>query len=61
MQVRRVSQPCTADKSCVVTCDQGEVAINAFCPKKEPAAITGEREVFCGPGNDGAMIGYCAR
>jgi hypothetical protein len=60
-QIRRVSQACASDNDCVVTCNDGEVAINAFCPKKTPAMLTGERDVSCGAGNQGNMIGYCAR
>lgn len=60
-QVRRVSQACSDNQDCVVTCDGGEFAINAFCPKKSPATLTGEREVSCGTGNQGTMTGYCAR
>ena len=60
-QIRRVSQACASDNDCVVTCNDGEVAINAFCPKKTTATLTGERDVSCGAGNQGNMIGYCAR
>jgi hypothetical protein len=60
-QIRRVSRACESNKDCVVTCNDGEFAINAFCPKKTTATLTGEREVSCGTGNQGTMIGYCAR
>jgi hypothetical protein len=59
--VRRVTQACADNQDCVVTCDGSEFAINAYCPKKSAATLTGEREVSCGTGNQGAMIGYCAR
>ena len=59
--VRRVIQACADNQDCVVTCDGSEFAINAYCPKKSAATLTGEREVSCGTGNQGAMIGYCAR
>jgi len=60
-QVRRVTQACADNQDCVVTCDGSEFAINAYCPKKSAATLTGEREVSCGTGNQGAMIGFCAR
>jgi hypothetical protein len=59
--VRRVSQSCAPDTDCAVTCNQGEVAINALCPKRAAATLTGETAVSCGTGNEGTMIGYCAR
>jgi hypothetical protein len=61
MQVRRESRTCSADQDCAVTCQTGEAAINAVCPKKGPATLTGETSVSCGTGNDGTMIAYCAR
>ncbi len=61
MQVRRVSRTCAADQECTVSCESREAAINALCPKKAAATLTGETEVSCGTGNEGAMIAYCAR
>jgi hypothetical protein len=60
-QIRRVNQTCGTDEACTVTCNEGETAINAVCPNKSPAALTGESGISCGTGNQGKMIGYCAR
>ena len=60
-QVRRASRACVADQDCVVSCQSGEAAINALCPKKAAAILTGETEVSCGTGNEGTMTAYCAR
>jgi Collagen triple helix repeat (20 copies) len=61
LQVRRVTLACADNQDCVVICDSGEVAVNALCPKKSAATLTAEREVSCGTGNQGNMVGYCAR
>ncbi len=60
-QVRRVNRTCVADRDCTISCQSGEAAINALCPKKEPATLTSETDVSCGTGNEGAMTAYCAR
>ncbi len=60
-RIRRVTNPCTTDHDCAVKCTDGEVAVNAFCPKKAPAILTSEQDVSCGTGNNGTMIAYCAR
>lgn len=59
--LRRASRACTSEQDCVVSCGDGEFAVNAFCPKRTAATLTAEREVSCGTGNDGTMIAYCAR
>ena len=58
-QIRRVRQACSAGQICAVTCDQNEIALNAFCPKQAPATLTGDRGVSCGIGNSEAMVAYC--
>ncbi len=58
-QIRRVRQTCSAGQICAVTCDQNEIALNAFCPKQAPATLTGDRSVSCGIGNSEAMVAYC--
>jgi hypothetical protein len=60
LQIRRVRQACSAGQICAVTCDQNEIALNAFCPKQAPATLTGDRSVSCGIGNSDAMVAYCA-
>ena len=60
-QVRRVNRTCAADQDCGVSCQSGEAAINALCPRKAPATLTGETDVSCGTGNVGTMTAYCAR
>ena len=60
-QIRRVSRACLADQDCTVSCQTGEAAINALCPKKAAATLTSETDVSCGTDNEGAMTAYCAR
>jgi len=60
LQIRRVRQACSAGQICAVTCDQNEIALNAFCPKQAPATLTGDHSVSCGIGNSDAMVAYCA-
>jgi hypothetical protein len=61
MQVRRISRDCAMDQDCSVVCESGEAAVNAYCPKKAAAILTDENTVSCGTGNEGKMIGYCAK
>ena len=58
--LRQVSQACTNGKDCAVTCNDGEVALNAFCPGGA-AKLTSARAVSCGSTNDKAMVAYCAK
>ncbi|MEA2979684.1 MAG: hypothetical protein QOF09_1507 [Alphaproteobacteria bacterium] len=60
-QIRRANRACVADQDCVVSCQSGEAAINALCPKKTTATLTSETEISCGTGNEGTMTAYCAR
>jgi hypothetical protein len=60
LQVRRVRQDCTDGHDCTVTCDDGEIALNAVCPAG-PAMLKDERLVSCGSGNPAPMVAYCGR
>ena len=60
-QVRRVNRVCVVNQDCVISCQSGEAAINALCPKKAAATLTSETDVSCGTGNEGTMTAYCAR
>lgn len=60
LALRQVSQACDNGKDCAVTCNDGEVALNAFCPGGA-AKLISERAVSCGTANDKAMVAFCAK
>lgn len=60
LALRQVSQACDNGKDCAVTCNDGEVALNAYCPGGA-AKLTSVRAVSCGTGNDKAMVAFCAK
>jgi len=59
LQIRQVRRDCTAGTDCAVTCNDGEIALNAVCPGGT-AALRSATLVSCGPGNAAPMTAYCA-
>jgi hypothetical protein len=59
LQVRQVRQDCTNGSDCAITCQDGEIAINAVCAGG-PAALKSERLISCGSANGTPMIAFCA-
>lgn len=60
LALRQVSQACATGKDCAVTCNDGEVALNAFCPGGA-AKLVSVRAVSCGTENDKEMVAFCAK
>jgi hypothetical protein len=60
-RIRQVQQACSEDRECAVICAADEIAVNAFCPKKEPATLTSLREISCGTANGSEMVALCAK
>jgi hypothetical protein len=60
-QLRQVRRDCAEDRDCTVTCADDEIAINAFCPKRASAILTGLREISCGTANRAPMVAICAK
>jgi hypothetical protein len=59
LQVRQVRQDCANGSDCTITCDDGEIALNAVCAAG-PAVLKSERLISCGSDNATPMIGFCA-
>jgi len=60
MQIRQVRQDCTNGTDCAVTCNDGEIALNAMCPGGTAAALESVRLISCGASNAAPMIALCA-
>jgi hypothetical protein len=60
LQIRQVRQDCADGQDCAVTCEDGEMALNAVCPGG-PAMLRSLRLVTCGSGNGTPMTAFCAR
>lgn len=60
LRIRLVRQDCAEGQDCSVSCNDGEIALNAVCPVG-PARLQGERLISCGATNAKAMIAFCAR
>jgi len=60
LRIRQVRQDCTEGHDCSVSCNDGEIALNAVCPAG-PSRLQGERLISCGSTNTTAMIAFCAR
>jgi hypothetical protein len=58
---RHVRKDCVSNQDCVVACNANEIAINAFCPHREPAMYRNEHEISCGYGNRTPMIAICVK
>jgi hypothetical protein len=56
-----VRQDCVSYRECSVTCEANEIAINAFCPHREPAIFRSQRELSCGYGNRTPMVAICVK
>jgi hypothetical protein len=61
LALRQVRQDCVGNRDCVVTCADNEVALNAFCPYREPPMFVSERAISCGYGNRAAMVAICVK
>jgi hypothetical protein len=61
VMLRHVRQSCIGNEDCVVTCADDEVALNAFCPQREPPIFVNERSISCGYGNRRPMVAICAK
>jgi len=59
--LRHVRQNCLGNEDCVATCAEDEVALNAFCPRREPPIFVNERAISCGYGNRRPMVAICAK
>ena len=59
VQIRQVRQDCTNGTDCEVTCNDGEIALNAVCPGGT-AALRSQRLISCGAANAAPMIALCA-
>ena len=59
MQIRQVRQDCTNGTDCAVTCNDGEIALNAMCPGGTAAALESVRLISCGASNAAPMIALC--
>jgi hypothetical protein len=60
MQIRQVRQDCTNGTDCAVSCNDGEIALNAMCPGGTAAALESPRLISCGTSNAAPMIALCA-
>jgi hypothetical protein len=60
LQIRQVRQDCTNGTDCAVTCNDGEIALNAMCPGGTAAALESVRLVSCGASSAAPMIALCA-
>ena len=60
LRVRQVRQDCTSGQNCTVTCDDGEIALNAVCAAGA-ARLQSDRLISCGADNAAPMIAFCAR
>jgi hypothetical protein len=58
LQVRQVRQECADGEDCAVTCNDGEIALNAVCPGG-PATLRSLRLVTCGTANAAPMTAFC--
>lgn len=56
--LRVVKQPCERDGDCIVVCQNGEYAINAYCPRGS-ADILDERSVACRQDRPSQIVAYC--
>ena len=61
LALRHVRKDCVSNQDCIVACNANEVAVNAFCPHREPAMYRSEREISCGYGNRTPMIAICVK
>ena len=61
LALRHVRADCVGNRDCIVTCANNEVALNAFCPQREPPMFRSEREISCGYGNRAAMVAICVK
>jgi len=61
LALRHVRQDCVGNRDCIVTCADNEVALNAFCPYREPPMFVSEHAVSCGYGNRTAMVAICVK
>jgi hypothetical protein len=59
-RIRQVRQDCTSGQPCSVTCDDGEIALNAVCAAGA-ARLQSERQISCGTDNAAPMTAFCAR
>ncbi len=59
LQIGQVRQDCTNGSNCTVTCNAGEIALNAVCPGGTPA-LRSPTLVSCGSANAAPMIALCA-
>ena len=60
LRIRQVRQDCSNGQDCAITCDEGEIALNAVCTAGA-AHLASERQVSCGTSNATPMIAFCAR
>jgi hypothetical protein len=54
-----VRQDCTNGIDCEITCNDGEIALNAVCASGV-ATLRSQRLISCGAGNAAPMIALCA-
>jgi hypothetical protein len=59
--MRHVRQNCLSNQDCIVTCAANELAVNAFCPHREPPIFVSEHAISCGYGNRAAMVAICVK
>jgi hypothetical protein len=60
LHIRQVRQDCTGGQTCAVTCDDGEIALNAVCAAGA-ARLQSERVIACGSDNAAPMVAFCVR
>jgi hypothetical protein len=59
-RIRQVRQDCASGQACSVTCDDGEIALNAVCASGA-ARLQSERQISCGSESAAPMTAFCAR
>ena len=59
LQIRQVRQDCTNGTDCEITCNDGEIALNAVCASGA-ATLRSQRLISCGTANAAPMTALCA-
>jgi hypothetical protein len=60
LTIRRVNAICPRGRHCAIVCDDGEIAVHAYC-RTGRAFQTNDREISCSTRNGNEITAFCAK